>query len=228
MYVPPANAMPHDADLRAFVAEVGAAQLVTVGAGGYPAATLLPVIWSGDQVIAHLAKANPHWRAIEPDTPALFVCQGHQAYISPSWYAAKAEHGRVVPTWNYSAVELKGTVTVFHDPDHLREAVTLLTDHHERRREHPWAVTDAPAAYIRGQLRGIVGILMRVESATGKAKLSQNRSEADRDGVIAGLLSEPNRDARAVGHEMQWSASNSRRSAVDRPRGVIVARDRPH
>jgi transcriptional regulator len=203
VYIPPYNAMDDDAQMRAFVAEMGAAQLVTVGVDGYPVSTLLPVIWTEDRVIAHLAKANPQWRTVERDTPALFVCQGHQAYISPSWYATKAEHGRVVPTWNYSAVELRGTVNVFDDADRLREAVTLLTDHHESGRDQPWAVSDAPAEYISGQLRGIVGIEMRVEAATGKAKLSQNRSQADRDGVIAGLQGEPNSAAWTVARAMR-------------------------
>ncbi|MCW2856020.1 MAG: transcriptional regulator [Marmoricola sp.] len=109
-------------------------------------------------MIAHLARANPQWRTVGPDTPALFVCQGHQAYISPSWHAAKAEHGRVVPTWNYTAVELRGTINIFHDPDRLLEAVSLLTHQHENDRDKPWAPTDAPPDYISGQLRGIVGI----------------------------------------------------------------------
>ena len=203
MYVPPYNAMDDDAQMRAFVTRIGAAQLITIGADGYPAATLLPVIWTGDRVIAHLAKANPHWRDIGPNAPALFVCQGNQAYVSPSWYAAKAEHGRVVPTWNYSAVELRGTVNVFHDADRVHEAVSLLTHHHEDGRDEPWAVTDAPADYISGQLRGIVGLEMRVESVSGKAKLSQNRSEADADGVITGLRTESSTAARAVAEEMQ-------------------------
>ena len=210
MYVPPYNAMDDDAQMRAFVTAEGAAQLITTGADRYPAATLLPVIWTGNRVIAHLARANPHWRDIEPDTPALFVCQGNQAYVSPSWYAAKAEHGRVVPTWNYSAVELRGTVNVFHDPDLLHEAVSQLTHHHEDGRNEPWAVTNAPAEYIDGQLRGIVGIEMRVEGATGKAKLSQNRSRADVDGVIAGLRTEPSSAARAVAKEMQTSSRFTR------------------
>lgn len=205
MYVPPYNAMDDDAQMRAFVTQIGAAQFVTVGADGFPVATLLPIIWTGDRVIAHLAKANPQWRTIEPDAPALFVCQGHQAYVSPSWYAAKAEHGRVVPTWNYSAVELKGTVNAFDDADRLHEAVSLLTQHHENSRDEPWAVTDAPAEYISGQLRGIVGIEMRIEAATGKAKLSQNRSPADLDGVIAGLRTEPNSTAPTVAEEMRMA-----------------------
>ena len=203
MYVPPYNAMDDDSQMRAFVAEIGAAQLVTVGSDGYPMSTLLPIIWTGDQVIAHLARANPQWRSVEPDSPAIYVCQGAQAYVSPSWYAAKAEHGRVVPTWNYSAVELRGTVNVFSDADRLHQAVSLLTHQHESGRDEPWAPTDAPAEYISAQLRGIVGIEMRVEAATGKAKLSQNRSQADIDGVIAGLRTEPNSAARTLAEEMQ-------------------------
>lgn len=207
MYVPPYNAMKDDAQMRSFVADVGAAQLITIGADGFPASTLLPVVWTGDQVIAHLARANPHWQAIGADTPALLVCQGHQAYVSPSWYAAKAEHGRVVPTWNYSAVELRGTVNAFHEPERLLEAVSLLTHQHEDGRDLPWSVADAPPDYISGQLRGIVGVEMRVESATGKVKLSQNRSEADVSGVIAGLRTEPGSDARCVADEMQAARS---------------------
>lgn len=208
MYVPPYNAMNNDEQMRAFVAEIGAAQLITVGADGYPASTLLPIIWTGDQVIAHLARANPHWRSVEPNNPALFVCQGHQAYVSPSWYAAKAEHGRVVPTWNYTAVELRGTINVFDDPDRLHEAVSLLTHQHESGRDEPWAPTDAPTEYITAQLRGIVGIEMRVQAATGKAKLSQNRSQADIYGVVAGLRAEPNSAARTVAKEMHTGTSH--------------------
>ena len=203
MYVPPPNAMPDEADLRAFVAEVGSAHLVTVGPDGYPVSTLLPVLWSGDRVIAHMARANAHWRDLPAQAPALVVCQGPQAYVSPSWYAAKAEHGRVVPTWNYSAVELRGTATVVDDPDWLRRAVTELTEHHEHGRERPWQVSDAPDDYVVGQLRGIVGIEVRVEAAVGKAKLSQNRSAADVRGVVEGLRAEPRATAREVGREME-------------------------
>lgn len=149
MYVPPYNALDDEAQMRAFVAEIGAAQLITIGPDGYPASTLLPIIWTADRVIAHLARANPQWRTLEPDSPALFVCQGNQAYISPSWYAAKAEHGRVVPTWNYTAVELRGTVTVYHDTDRLHEAVTLLTHQHENGRDEPWTPADARGLHQR-------------------------------------------------------------------------------
>lgn len=187
MYVPPFNAVTDDADIRAMVEAIGTAEFITTGADGYPLATLLPVLWIGTTVIAHLARANPHWQQVTDDSPALLVCTGPQAYISPSWYAAKAEHGRVVPTWNYSSVHLTGRARVHQDPEWLRQAVTDLTHRHEDRRPEPWAVSDAPPAYVDGQLKGIVGLEITVERVEAKAKLSQNRSEADRVGVVAGL-----------------------------------------
>ncbi len=137
-----------------------------------------------------MAKANPHWREIADDTTALLIVTGPDAYVSPTWYAAKAEHGKVVPTWNYSAVHLTGLARVHEEPEWLRTAVTELTDRHEERRDRPWHVTDAPAPYVEGQLRGIVGIELTVTGVEGKAKLSQNRSMADREGVIEGLRGE--------------------------------------
>ena len=202
MYVPHANALDDEDAVRAMVRTVGSAQLVTTGDDGYPVATLLPVLWREDTVVAHMARANPHWRAIGEGAPALLVCSGAEAYVSPSYYPAKAEHGRVVPTWNYSAVHLSGTVRVHEDPDWLRWAVTLLTERHEGDRPEPWAVTDAPPAYVEGQLRGIVGIELDVERVEAKAKLSQNRSEADRRGVVEGLRERPEVGGRVVADEM--------------------------
>jgi transcriptional regulator len=137
-----------------------------------------------------MARANQHWKAIGPDSPALAVVTGPEGYISPSWYATKAEHGKVVPTWNYSAVEFRGRVTVHEDANWLLEAVTRLTDLHEGGRAERWRVTDAPEDYVRKQLRAIVGVEMAVEQVEGKAKLSQNRSDADRRGVVDGLRRE--------------------------------------
>jgi transcriptional regulator len=187
VYVPSFNEVSDEAELRAMVAAVGSAELITTAADGYPRATLLPVIWEGSTVIAHFARANPHWETIAEDAPVLLVCAGSQAYVSPTWYAAKAEHGRVVPTWNYSAVHLTGRARVHDDVKWVRAAVTALTDLHEAGRDERWHVTDAPGPYIDGQLRGIVGVEIAVEKVEGKAKLSQNRSEADRRGVVAGL-----------------------------------------
>lgn len=190
MYTPPFNAVEDESEIRAMVAAARAAWLVTVAPDGVPVATLLPVMWQGDTVIAHMAKANPQWRTIDDDAPGLLIAGGPEAYISPSWYAAKAEHGKVVPTWNYSAVHLTGTVRVHEDSAWLRNAVTELTDTYEGDRVDRWHVTDAPEAYVAGQLNGIVGVEFTVTRIEGKAKFSQNRSEADQRGVIAGLRAE--------------------------------------
>lgn len=186
VYVPHFNRMD-DADVSAFLDAIGTAELVTTGSDGYPVATLMPFLRDGDRLLMHMARANPHWRSIESETPALAVVAGAQAYVSPGWYATKQEHGRVVPTWNYSAVHLTGRVTTHHDEAWLRDLVGRLTDRHEQHRADPWSVTDAPADYVRKQLRAIVGVELRVERVEAKAKLSQNRSDADRAGVVRGL-----------------------------------------
>lgn len=190
MYVPRFNALD-EPEAREMVASRGAGELITTGSDGYPLATLLPVLWEDDTVVAHFARGNPHWRAVGEDTPALLVCGGPQAYIHPGWYAAKAEHGEVVPTWNYSSVHLTGRVRIVEDREWLRGVVTRLTDHHEAGRDGRWRVSDAPAGYVEKMLKAIVGVEMRVERIEAKAKLSQNRSEADRAGVITGLGDHP-------------------------------------
>ena len=135
--------------------------------------------------------------------PALAIVTDAEAYVSPGWYATKAEHGRVVPTWNYSAVQLTGRVRRIEDPDWLRSAVTLLTEQHESSRAEPWAVTDAPATYVDKQLRAIVGLELTIERVEGKAKLSQNRSEEDRAGVMAGLRAEGGGREATVAEQME-------------------------
>jgi transcriptional regulator len=187
LYVPRFNVMDPDV-VRPFVHAVGTAQLVTVGEDGAPDATFLPVLWEGDRLVGHLARANAHWRRIVDGSPALAIVTGADTYVSPSWYATKAEHGKVVPTWNYSLVHLRGAVTVHDDPDWVRGLVTRLTDRHEQSRAEPWAVTDAPADYVDKNLRPIVGVELVVRSVEAKAKLSQNRSDEDRAGVAAGLV----------------------------------------
>jgi transcriptional regulator len=190
VYVPRFNAMEDGEEIRRLVAGVGSAQLVPVSDDGYPAATLLPVLWDGDRLVLHMARANPHWRSIRPGAPALAVVTGDEAYVSAAWYPSKAEHGRVVPTWNYSAVHITGRAEVREDPAWLRDAVTRLTDAHEGDRAQPWSVADAPDRYVEKQLRAIVGIEVTVERVEAKAKLSQNRDDADVAGVIAGLRRE--------------------------------------
>ena len=193
MYVPHFNALEGHAEIARLVETVGSVELITTGEDGYPLATLLPVIWDDERLILHMARANPHWRAITEDvagTPALAVVTGSQAYVSPSWYPSKAEHGRVVPTWNYSAVHFIGRVRRHHDPAWLLDAVSRLTHLNESRREEPWSVADAPTTYVEKQLRAIVGIELTIEKVEAKAKLSQNRDDADFSGVVTGLRSE--------------------------------------
>jgi transcriptional regulator len=203
MYTPSFNRVDDESELRRFVASARSAEFVTVGPDGVPVATLLPIMWDGATVLAHMARANPQWKAIAANSPALLICSGPEAYISPSWYAAKTEHGKVVPTWNYSAVHLSGTVHVHEDRDWLRDVVTRLTGVHEDVRREPWHVGDAPEQYIEGQLGGIVGLEITVTRVEGKAKLSQNRSEADRRGVVAGLLDEQHYEAVEVAAAMK-------------------------
>ena len=192
-----------DADeIRRLVTSVGSAQLVTVGAEGYPAATLLPVLWDDDRLVMHMARANAHWRTIEPGSPALAVVTGAEAYVSPAWYASEGEHGRVVPTWNYSAVQFTGRVQLHTDPAWLLDAVTRLTDAHEGSRSAPWSVADAPAPYVEKQLRAIVGVEFTVERVEAKAKLSQNKDDADFAGVVTGLRREDGDRERAVADSM--------------------------
>jgi transcriptional regulator len=209
VFTPASNRVDDAAEIRRMVADVGAAELVTVGSDGYPQVTLLPVSWTGDVVLAHMARANPHWKDIADGSPVLLVCTGAQTYVSPSWYPSKAEHGEVVPTWNYSSVQLRGTVRVHHDPDWLLGQVTALTEQHEHGRSHPWHVSDSPAPFVDQQLRGIVGIEISIERVEGKAKLSQNRSADDQDGVIAGLSDEHAFQASAVADQMRAQRARS-------------------
>ena len=189
LYVPRFNVMDPD-DVRPFVVAVATAQLVTVGEDGAPDATFLPVLWEGDRLVGHLARANRHWRRMVDGSPALAIVTGPDSYVSPSWYASKAEHGKVVPTWNYSVVHLRGAVVVHDDPEWVRSLVTRLTDRHEADRAERWRVTDAPSDYVDKNLRPIVGVEILVESVEAKAKLSQNRSDEDRAGVAAGLAAD--------------------------------------
>ena len=189
MYSPAHFAASPDA-VRNLLASPGAANLITMSDDGL-LATLLPFVYepgvgAHGALHAHVARNNPQATA-RVNGEALAIIQGPDAYISPSWYPSKAEHGRVVPTWNYSAVHLTGTVRVHDDPAWLRNAVERLTSNHEAGRDQPWQVADAPEPYILSQLKGIVGIEVTVLRVDGKAKLSQNRSQSDQAGVINGL-----------------------------------------
>lgn len=135
----------------------------------------------------HIARANDLWTSVAANTDVLVLFRGADAYVSPAWYRAKAEHGKVVPTWNYAVVQVRGAIRFFDDAARLLALVRSLTDQHEAGRREPWSVDDAPADYVGKQLRAIVGFEIDVHDIVGKFKASQNRSEADRAGVRAGL-----------------------------------------
>jgi len=165
--------------------------LVTFGAGGL-AANAIPFILDASRghlgvLQAHLARANPQWRDFEAAIDALVVFQGVESYITPSWYATKRETGKVVPTWNYAIVQARGSMRIIEDRDWLRSQITALTALKESGRPSPWAVTDAPGDFVEAQLKGIIGIEIPIAHIEGKWKVSQNRPEADRQGVVTGL-----------------------------------------
>ncbi len=138
-------------------------------------------------LIGHLARANPHARAADTTVETLVIFHGLDGYVTPSYYAAKREHGKVVPTWNYAAIHAYGTLEVFDDPTRLLDVVTRLTQLQEAPRAQPWAVSDAPADFVQGMLRGIIGFALPITRLEGKLKMSQNRPETDLAGVIGGL-----------------------------------------
>jgi len=186
--------------------------LVTATGSGFEA-TGLPLLVDRERgaLRGHLARANGHWQSID-GVEALVIFQLVNGYISPSWYPSKLEHGKVVPTWNYELVHAHGTVRVHDDVEWVRQLVTDLTDQHEPRvvettDRRPWAVSDAPSEYIDRQLRAIVGVEIEVTRLEGKRKLSQNRSDSDRLGVVDGLAdSERTTDQ---------SLANAMRSTID-------------
>jgi transcriptional regulator len=154
-------------------------------------------------LLFHVAKANPQWRAVTPETEALAIFLGPHAYVSPSWYPTKRESGKVVPTWNYVAVHAYGPLEIITEPDALRDLVTRLTAEHEANMPAPWAPADAPAEFIDGQLRAIVGLRMPIRRLAGKWKVGQNRPEPDRLGAIAALEASPIASDRATAAEMR-------------------------
>lgn len=185
MYMPPKFTVPDD-DVADALARAEFAHLVTHASTGL-VVTPLPMLYDAGRhsLIGHVARANTHWQAAGEESVAIFA--GPQAYVSPSLYATKTETGKVVPTWNYDVLAAYGPLTVHDDPDWVLALVTALTNRHERQRAQPWQVTDAPESYVRGQVRAIVGIELVIDRIEAKAKMSQNQTERNRAGVVAGL-----------------------------------------
>lgn len=193
MYLPPLFAETDEDVLRALIAAHPLGLLISTSASGVladPVPFLVSVRDGVTTLRAHVAKANGQWRQIRKNADVLVVFQGANSYVTPSWYASKAEHGKVVPTWNYVIVQARGTAQVQEGADWLAQQVGELTDRHEAEQPVPWSVGDAPETFVAAQLRGIVGIEIAVTELTGKWKVSQNRPEADRRGVHAGLTHE--------------------------------------
>ena len=213
MYIPK-HFEPDDEAVRELLLRHGAADLVTQTADGL-LATMLPFLYDvpgsrpdvGEHgaLVGHVARNNQQWR-VPAVGEALVIVRGPDAYISPAWYATKREHGRVVPTWNYVTAHVYGELVIHDDVEWLDALVRRLSERHERERSQPWSVDDAPAAYIAGQMRAIVGVEVRITRIEAKAKLSQNRSDADQEGVISGL---DERDDTAMATAMRETRARS-------------------
>lgn len=149
----------------------------------------------------HVARANPIWQKLANGTQALAIFQGPNHYISPGWYPSKRDHGKVVPTWNYIVVHIRGSLSWHHDRVWLRELLEKTTHAHEHKRRAPWQISDAPADYLERMLGSIVGVEISISNVTGKWKLSQNRSAEDRAGVVHGLEEESTLQANEI---VEW------------------------
>jgi transcriptional regulator len=189
MYVPAHFAMD-DPQVHELLVHHGAADLITVTSQGL-LATMLPFVFDPaigphGALLGHVARNNEQWK-VPAQGESLVIVRGADAYISPAWYQSKAEHGRVVPTWNYITAHVYGRLVVHDDPAWVEGLVRRLTAKHESGMAEPWSVDDAPERFVAGQLRAIVGLELEITRIEAKAKLSQNRPEADVAGVITGL-----------------------------------------
>ncbi len=187
----PSSIFHTDADAaRAIIAQSPLATIAANGSDG-PVIAVVPLVWSEDQskLIGHVARTNAFWDALQDQAPTVTaVFRSDDAYVSASAYPSKAEHGKVVPTWNYIAAEARGELTFKTDLKSIRDSVSALSDHMEADRETPWAVTDAPDRYIDKLANAIVAFEISVRALKGVRKLSQNKSGTDRAGVVSDLM----------------------------------------
>src|SRR5277367_1882090 len=191
MYIPRANEEKRIPVLHELIVSQPFASLITMGNGGL-FASHIPMVLENDGsefgiLKCHISRANTQWRDLVPTVDALAIFAGHQHYITPTWYPETKENGKEVPTWNYVVVHAYGPLKVIQDEERLLTHVTRLTDIHEAGSAEPWKVSDAPQDFIRSQLKGIVGLEMPIQRLEGKWKVSQNRTERERLGVIEGL-----------------------------------------
>jgi transcriptional regulator len=191
MYIPRANSETRTPVIHKLIEEQPFASLITMGTAGL-VASHIPIVLERDntplgRLKCHLSRANQQWREFSPDVEALAIFSGPQHYITPTWYPEKQASGKVVPTWNYVVVHAYGHLRVIEDAQWLMTHLHSLTTIHEAASPVPWKIEDAPADYIASQIKGIVGLEMVIDRLEGKWKVSQNRSEQDRNGVANGL-----------------------------------------
>ena len=218
MYIPQQFREERRDVLVAAMRDIQFAAIVTPGPDGL-CATHAPVVVreEGDRLLLefHVARGNPHWQLA--GTQSMVIFQGPQAYIHPGWYASKAEHGRVVPTWTYVMVHAHGLLEAMRTEDELLSHLNQLTDQNEARREKPWSIQDAPEKYIHGMTRAIVGLRMTVQKLEGSWKLNQHKNEADRMGVMSGLSAEPDQQANSVSALMRGLENAASRKEKSQP-----------
>lgn len=204
MYLPEQFSESRCVALHTLIRRHPFATLVTLGTKGLDADHLPFVLdaESGEhgRLRGHIARANPLWKAVEDNAEVLVVFQGPQAYITPSWYPAKREHGKVVPTWNYGVVHAHGRIRFIDDTDWPYRLVDDLTNAHEAEREAPWHVQDAPADYIAKMSRAIVGVEIKITRLVGKWKASQHKPDDERQGIERGLHEESGLSQRDSGY----------------------------
>ena len=202
MYIPRHNEENRVPVMHALMASQPFATLVTLGGSGL-FASHLPIVLDPDgsefgTLKAHISRANTQWRDLVPSVDALAIFAGHHHYISPTWYPETREHGKEVPTWNYVVVHAYGPLKLIEDTHWLRKHVESLTNIHEAASPVPWNVSDAPADFIQSLLHGIVGLELPIRRMEGKWKVSQNRTESERQGVLEGLTRLDTPESRAM------------------------------
>jgi transcriptional regulator len=202
MYIPRHNEENRVPVMQGLMVSHPLATLVTMGTSGL-FASHIPMVLENDGsefglLKGHVSRANTQWRDLVSTVDALAIFAGHQHYISPNWYPETREHGKEVPTWNYVVVHAYGSLKIVQDPDWLLKHVASLTDIHESSFPAPWKVSDAPADFIQSLLHGIVGLELPIRRLEGKWKVSQNRTEREREGVIEGLTELDTPESRAM------------------------------
>jgi transcriptional regulator len=207
MYIPAAFQQHDLAQLHGLIRQQPLASLISHSAAGLQASHL-PLWLAADEgefgtLYGHFARANSQWQELAAGAEVLAIFTGAEGYISPSWYPSKAEHGKAVPTWDYQSVHAYGQIEVFEDAERLLQLLGRLTAQHEHRQSQPWAIADAPRAYIDKMLRAIVGFSLPIQRLEGQWKLSQNRSTTDRAGVQQALSASPDAGAQELAQQIK-------------------------